>query len=69
MANRRLEQVKLASAMGPMSGYVQVFDCRAPNCGNVVEDPLWDRIADGGNPGCQGQVATHGRHLTGQGIR
>ena len=31
---------------------------RVPNRGNVVEDPLWDRIADGGNPGCQGQVAT-----------
>src|ERR1700719_1844914 len=31
---------------------------RAPNRGNVVEDPLWDRIADGGSPGCQGQVAT-----------
>jgi hypothetical protein len=31
---------------------------RAPNRGNVVEDPLWDRIADGGNPGCQGEVAT-----------
>ena len=31
---------------------------RAPNRGNVVEDPLWNRIADGGNPGCQGQVAT-----------
>ena len=34
---------------------------RAPNRGNVVEDPLWDRIADGGNPGCQGQVATRPR--------
>ena len=31
---------------------------RVPNRGNVVEDPLWDRIADGGNPGCQGQVDT-----------
>jgi hypothetical protein len=34
---------------------------RALNRGNVVEDPLWDRIADCGNPGCQGQVATHRR--------
>jgi hypothetical protein len=32
---------------------------RAPNRGNVIEDPLWDRIADGGKPGCQGQGATH----------
>ena len=29
------------------------------NRGNVLEGPLRDRIADGGNPGCQGQVATH----------
>jgi hypothetical protein len=35
------------------------FGGRVPNRGNVVEDPLWDRIADGGNPGCQGQGATH----------
>ena len=28
------------------------------NRGNVLEGPLRDRIADGGNPGCQGQVAT-----------
>ena len=34
---------------------------RAPNRGNVVEDPLWDRIADSRNPGCQGQLATHSR--------
>jgi hypothetical protein len=31
---------------------------RPPNRGNVVEDPLGDRIADGGHPECQGQVAT-----------
>jgi hypothetical protein len=29
---------------------------------NVLEGPLRDRIADGGYPGCQGQVATHGCH-------
>jgi hypothetical protein len=40
------------------SAFVQVFGRRAPNRGNVVEDPLWDRIADDGNPGCQGQGAT-----------
>src|SRR5271163_2773513 len=34
---------------------------RALNHGNVVEDPPWDRIADRGNPGCQGQVATPSR--------
>jgi hypothetical protein len=28
---------------------------RAPNCGNVVGDPLWDRIADGGTPGAKGR--------------
>jgi hypothetical protein len=28
------------------------------NRGNVLEGPLTDRIADAGNPGCQGQVAT-----------
>ena len=31
---------------------------RAPNRGDVVEDQLWDRIADDGNPVCQGQGAT-----------
>ena len=31
----------------------------ALNRGNVLEGPLRDRIADGGNPGCQGQVSTH----------
>ena len=30
----------------------------ALNRGNVLEGPLTDRIADAGNPGCQGQVAT-----------
>jgi hypothetical protein len=39
--------------------------CHALNRGNVLEGPLKDRIADGGNPGCQRQVSTHGRHLTG----
>ena len=28
---------------------------RAPNRGNVVEDPLRDRIADGGTPGAKGR--------------
>jgi hypothetical protein len=27
----------------------------ALNRGNVVEGPLTDRIADGGNPGCKGR--------------
>ena len=31
----------------------------ALNRGNVLEGSLRDRIADGGNPGCQGQVSTH----------
>jgi hypothetical protein len=31
----------------------------ALNHGNVFEGPLTDRIADAGNRGCQGQVATH----------
>jgi hypothetical protein len=31
---------------------------RQSRSGNVVEDPLGDRIADGGNPGRQGQVST-----------
>jgi hypothetical protein len=30
----------------------------ALNRGNVLEGPLTDRIADAGNPGCQGQVDT-----------
>jgi hypothetical protein len=34
----------------------------ALNRGNVLEGPLKDRIADGGNPGCQGQVSTHCGH-------
>ena len=37
------------------------FGRRTPNRGDVVEDPLWDWIADGGNPGCHGQVATQPR--------
>lgn len=34
---------------------------RAQNRGNVTEDPLGERIADGGNPGYQGQRSTHSR--------
>ena len=34
----------------------------ALNRGNVLEGPLRNRIADGGNSGCQGQVSTHGGH-------
>src|SRR4029077_11514886 len=30
----------------------------ALNRGNVLEGPLRDRTADGGNPACQGQVST-----------
>src|SRR5580692_1947630 len=36
---------------------------QALNRGNVLEGPLRDRIADGGNPGCQGQVSTPSRPL------
>jgi hypothetical protein len=35
------------------------------NRGNVLEGPLRDRIADGGNPGCQGQVSTQLRRTRG----
>ena len=38
---------------------------QALNSGNVLEGPLRDRIADGGKPGCQGQVATHLRRMRG----
>ena len=33
----------------------------ALNRGNVLEGPLRDRIADGGHPGCQEQIATQAR--------
>ena len=30
-----------------------IFDL-TPNRGDAVDDPLWDRIADGANPGAKG---------------